>query len=298
MMKGPTNREHDGQQEASWEKHIGVAGTRDGGISKWLPEILEIPLRIDMDPRTAFRIEQLQNGNSPALGPAGQGQDDVLMASCDCANIKFYVTRPHEGSTRPHAGYPDLMVPYCEQENRSLICNPRDEKWWLRDDKYLAGTCACRSCRLSSGFEIQTWAFIPRSNIFIQLKDGAGEIVVPLDFTQLPSTYLQAYQSSQGVCRNFCGTCGATIFWHNDGRSDLIDVSVGIFRAPEGARATKWLDWWKARVSFEEETERDRWGNERLRAILLIQGLRRGLRDDFGEDEKDIGNWSLSRVVH
>lgn len=272
VMKGPVDQGLNSQQEASWEEHIGVADTKDGGLAKWLPDIPKSP------------AQQPQHGDSSALASSGRGHGESLRARCDCGSISFHVTRPDEDSRRPHSDYPDLMIPYCEEENKDLICNPRDGKWWLRDNKYLAGTCACRSCRLSSGFEIQTWAFIPRANIFNHFKDGTGEELVPLDFVQPPWTILQAYQSSHGVYRNFCGRCGATVFWHNDDRSDLIDVSVGLFCAPEGARATEWLDWWKSRVSFEEETGRGRWGNEGRRAIVFTGRLRKGLIESAGDE--------------
>ena len=63
---------------------------------------------------------------------------------------------------------------------------------------------------------------------------------------------MKSYASSEGVTREFCGTCGATVFWHCDERPDLIDVSVGLFDPEQGARVEGWLDWWTDRVSFEE----------------------------------------------
>jgi hypothetical protein len=123
--------------------------------------------------------------------------------------------------------------------------NTADVKWWLRagDTKYLAGTCACRSCRLASGVPVQTWAFVPKVNI--ELPDG-----LPWTFA---SGSLRQYNSSQGCYREFCSVCGATAFWHCEERPELVDVSVGLLRAPEGARAGTWLDWWTSRVSFREE---------------------------------------------
>lgn len=63
---------------------------------------------------------------------------------------------------------------------------------------------------------------------------------------------LTRYNSSEGVYREFCSVCGATIFWHCDERPLLIDVSVGILDPEEGARAENWLEWNKKRVSFRE----------------------------------------------
>ena len=66
---------------------------------------------------------------------------------------------------------------------------------------------------------------------------------------------LKQYESSQGVYRNFCGTCGATIFWHDLTRPDLIDVSAGLIHGRSGARAEEMLEWATQRVSFEEEAQ-------------------------------------------
>ena len=83
------------------------------------------------------------------------------------------------------------------------------------------------------------------------MRHPEGDFSV-LDFATLPKGILRSYRSSPGVIREFCPGCGATIFWHNHDRAELIDVSVGLFNA-SGARAEDWLDWWMHRVSFAEE---------------------------------------------
>lgn len=164
-----------------------------------------------------------------------------LNASCHCGGVQYRITQPNEDSWRCSSPWPDLIKP--SQSGHST--NDEDIKWWLTDNgtKYLAGTCACRSCRLATGVPIQTWAFVPRANI--QKLDGSA-----WDFK---GGSLQRYDSAPGVYREFCGVCGATAFWHCDERPDLIDVSVGLLRASEGARAEKWLKWYPGRVSFRED---------------------------------------------
>ena len=94
---------------------------------------------------------------------------------------------------------------------------------------------------------------------------------------------LRSYESSPGVMREFCPTCGATVFWHDKHRPELIDVSVGLLDAPEGARAEEWLEWWLARVSFEEDAGREREGSGKEETAVeaegwnLIPALKRGL---------------------
>jgi hypothetical protein len=153
--------------------------------------------------------------------------------------------------------------------------------------KYLSGTCACHPCRLTSGFEIQTWAFIPRRNILISSSSSSSQDQPhhhhkPLDFSTLdradPHQKLKAYESSPGRIREFCSVCGATVFWHDHFRPDLIDVSVGLLRAPEGARAESWLEWWTGRVSFSEDAGKGRTGGAKAWGEGVIGLLEEGLR--------------------
>ncbi|KAI1141042.1 hypothetical protein F5Y05DRAFT_376162 [Hypoxylon sp. FL0543] len=273
--------------------HIDTAGTRDGGLSPFI------------DVGDAEEPGGLvKHGHEGASSPHHTASltKDVLQAHCQCKNVRFYITRPDASSRLPHSGFPDLMVPF-KTSPREVVTNPRNEKWWLcpqgdpNPTKYLAGTCACRSCRLASGFEIQTWGFVPRSNIFFlhpsppsftssashtTLSHSASSPslsgAIPLDFATLPPGILQSYESSPGVLREFCPRCGATVFWHDRWRPDLIDVSVGLLDTPEGARAERWLDWWCGRVSFEEDADNGRVGEAAKWARGLVSGLARGLR--------------------
>jgi len=170
-----------------------------------------------------------------------ENEAEKLQAKCYCGGVEFYITRPSEASKHVRSPFPDLMVPYHSHSPE----NPDNETWWLRSNntKYLAGTCACNSCRLATGFDIQTWAFVSKPNMF--QPDGT-----PLDFD---NGTLKKYTSTKtDAIREFCGRCGATIFWHCLERPDLIDVAVGILDPEEGARAESWLEWWTDRVSFKE----------------------------------------------
>ncbi|OBT72962.1 hypothetical protein VF21_08471 [Pseudogymnoascus sp. 05NY08] len=228
-------------------RHINVDQTGDGGLSAWM--------RFRED-GTIIKsgMSHLANDYAPwvpmslTANPSNSQNTngDTLDASCFCGTVKFHVTRPNHESTLPKSQFPDLMIPYHSRSDE--IPNFNDEKWWIWGNRYLAGTCACNSCRKCSGFDIQSWSFIPRANIFMH---HSGK-VVGLDFMNLPEGILRSYNSSPGVTREFCPGCGATIFWHNTDRPELIDVSVGLFNA-QGARAEDWLHWWKERVSFAED---------------------------------------------
>jgi hypothetical protein len=304
-------------------RHDNVSDTKDGGISIFITEqnrqALPAPPNLVPEHR-----DSKPNNHDPCINtaqlPHAQSQspqkadDDTLPAHCACNTVKFHITRPNASSLLPHSPFPDLMIPYHTKD--PLIPNASDEKWWLRANgtKYLAGTCACRSCRLTSGFEVQTWAFVPRSNIYFHLPyqpSGAGsgddreacfgagdiceEVVVPLDFgafrerERLQRGVLKAYESSPGVVREFCATCGATVFWHDRWRPELVDVSAGLLDAPEGARAEEWLEWWVGRVSFEEDAGHDGEGDVDVDSKVwdLIPALKRGLGDWERKEGRD-----------
>ncbi|KAK5957113.1 hypothetical protein OHC33_001482 [Knufia fluminis] len=244
VQSGVVERIHSEQVSDALEEIFGnrhVHDTLDGGLSLCLT---------GGDPSESERrmqeIEASVSGNRPQPAsaapptPSIKSAEDRLFASCVCRGVKFFITRPNEQSRQCSSPWPDLIVPYHAHSSG----NPRDEKWWIREKgKWLAGTCACRSCRLGLGSPIQAWAFVSRSNIFN--PDGSN--------LSYDTGTLQSFESSSGVRREFCRDCGATIFWHSEERPDVVDVSVGVLRASEGALARAWLDWWTERVSFAEK---------------------------------------------
>jgi hypothetical protein len=87
-----------------------------------------------------------------------------------------------------------------------------------------------------SGTHVVAWTFVP-------LAQTSPRIPRDLKFGTLTS-----YKSSPGITRAFCGDCGATVFYSCDDldRADdehIVDLSVGILRAPEGPTAENWLTW-------------------------------------------------------
>ncbi len=247
--------------------------TKDGGISIWLGNKPDLHAAAPAEPSESSVQER--STEAAATGKS-------LSASCHCSNVHFTISRPDASSSLPRSNFSDLIFPYSSTPQET-VSNPTNAKWWLRENgtKYLAGTCACRSCRLISGFELQTWAFVPRTNIWFTTPsrqgDEEGGRLTPLDFNSLPPGTLKSYESSPGVLREFCPRCGATVFWHDKWRPDLIDVSVGLLRA-EGSRAESWLDWWTKRVSFAEDAENGREGEVATWTRRLVDALEGGLR--------------------
>ena len=278
--------------EFTHHKHVDDTG--DGGLAIWLPYVGD----------RVVGGRPTSNGSLPRAPPP-IGLDSptsrTVSAACHCGAVRFTVLpadHDSEVSRQPHSGFSDLLVPFAATDP-AITANPNDVKWWIRppaardsngssalpDDaapvftRWLAGTCACRSCRLATGFEIQTWAFIPRRCIIL----SSGQ---PLKFDQtgkcIALQSLSAYQSSSGVERNFCSCCGATVFWHDAWRPDLIDVSVGLLR-PEvgvGSRVEFLLDWCTTRVSFVEEATRGRSGLSALRGSSLANALEKGMKGE------------------
>ena len=205
--------------------------TKDGGLSAWLDLRSENACLFHDDVASAKGPVE-----NPSVGPE-------IQAFCHCKGVHIKITPPSEASAQLWSPYSDLIVPFYS----GSPANENNEKWWLRANgtKYFAGTCACTNCRLACGNDVQTWAFIPKVNI----RQVNGE---PLDFSM---GTLKQYESTKGKYRNFCGTCGATVFWHDDTRPHLIDVSVGLLDAKSGARAEELLEWATERVSFQEDAQ-------------------------------------------
>lgn len=251
--------------------HIFVADSKDGGLSDWVP---------DVDAWEGFSKGGRKLDAEWKEGFQARGERaEELQAYCHCKGVRFKITRPDESSADLSAPRGDIVGPSATEQDSS-----RDDAiWWLRENgtKYLGGTCACNECRLASGFDIQAWAFVPKANI----RQPGGK---SLDFG---AGTLKRYDSSEGVYREFCGKCGATVFWHSDSRPDLIDVSAGLLDAEEGARAESWLGWKTERVSFEEEAQNKdliarlsaglkHWGEEKASSSAAE-------KHDFGDEKTE-----------
>jgi hypothetical protein len=88
---------------------------------------------------------------------------------------------------------------------------------------------------------------------------------------------LAYYASSTGVLRFFCSTCSATFFFAEDKRPDLLDVSVGLLDAPDGARAEGFLSWSLGKIDFKDDAH---------------GGWRAGL---FDRVEEECEKWRVAR---
>ncbi|KIX97189.1 uncharacterized protein Z520_07303 [Fonsecaea multimorphosa CBS 102226] len=192
---------------------------------------------------TSRQVSEVELREMSLVGERKPGiQSESLEAKCHCEGVNIRITRPNFDSLKLQQRY----LP--EQEN-----------------KYVAGLCTCRSCRLATGVSFQPWAYIPPVNIF--LADTGKMVRFGAEGEQEDSngvTTLRHIWSSEDTCRSFCGRCGATVFyWHNN-RPEVVDVSVGVLRSQDGAMARNWLSWRKEGPSFKEDCVDE----ELLRAIF------------------------------
>lgn len=244
VQSGVIERIHSEQVFDALERivdHTSIHETIDGGLSSSLTGSQDYS-KPDLPQNTTAcsQIEANESAPSAISNPSSDQERSHLPASCVCGGVQFYLTRPDASSAAVSSPWPDLIVPYCDRDP----ANPGDVKWWIRDGgRWLAGTCACRSCRLGLGSPIQAWTFVSKSNLF---RPNGSALTFDLGT-------LQSFESSPGATREFCRRCGATVFWHNTERPGVVDVSVGLLRAPDGVLARSWLKWWTERVSFAEE---------------------------------------------
>jgi hypothetical protein len=141
--------------------------------------------------------------------------DEKVHVRCHCGAFECYITRPTPNDPGPTPGH---------------------GKWWLADDgrRYKAILDACKCCRKVTGVEINSWAYAPAINF--TMPDGS-----PLDPASHPA--LKHYESSPGIQRDFCGTCGASVFFRKASRvPQVFDIAVGLLQG-QGARAEDWLEW-------------------------------------------------------
>ncbi|ETS74453.1 hypothetical protein PFICI_14319 [Pestalotiopsis fici W106-1] len=196
--------------------------SKDGGGYIWLPEKNGVGNVIqhhgDQRGSEMVDVEAMRRNFAAEMTTSSTqepGQDDTLQASCHCGAFQCHITKPDPETPGPMTGR---------------------GKWWLAEDsrRYWAGLDACRSCRKVTGYEVNSWAYIPAFNF--RNPDGT-----PLDPATHPA--LHHYSSSPGVHRDFCATCGASVFFRRESRDPQVwDIGAGLLRG-RGARAEDWLQW-------------------------------------------------------
>ncbi|OQV01885.1 hypothetical protein CLAIMM_07175, partial [Cladophialophora immunda] len=172
----------------------------------------------DEDPLEERDLLQLQRTSlDPPSSAPERGR--MLEVSCHCGECQLLIAPPPYTATSE--GW------YVPKKDRS---------------KYYARFCCCRSCRLTLGFTLQPWAYIPPSQFFTLQNEPV--VFGPQTKETVQIDKLKHYQSSESVIRSFCSVCGATIFYQSFDRPYIIDLSVGVVRSKIGnTMAGEWLDW-------------------------------------------------------
>ncbi|ORY59651.1 Mss4-like protein [Pseudomassariella vexata] len=179
------------------------------GLQDWLPKIGDREMKVwNPDDGSA----------EPTIPEAevGANGEERLRAQCHCGGVSFTLPRPTK----------EVL----DDDWMSKFVSPVDKaKWKCCID-------ACNDCRLISGVEINAWLFAPLMLL---------EPKIDLDFKH---GTLKLYVSSPGTTRTFCDVCRATVFFWCEERqtkpgNNIVDISAGLLRAPEGVRADNWTTW-------------------------------------------------------
>ncbi|KAL6796284.1 Mss4-like protein [Trichoderma sp. SZMC 28013] len=229
------------KEEIVVTRHKWLDDTGDGGLAAWLSGMEGISVErfhtnVGGDVLTDQCWETLV---TPSEAPEPIQQQ--LEAKCHCGGVKFHITRPHDAATDLTSFSPPDFLGH-ETTSSSSSSSVAQGNWWLRqfNTRYLAGFCACTSCCSANGFEIQPWAYIPKSNIVIS---GGASLTTAFGA-------LRTVSRGQGVQRGFCTTCGASVFKAVEDQR-IIAISVGLLRATN-SRAEDWLEWETGRIGFQE----------------------------------------------
>jgi hypothetical protein len=224
--------------------------TVGGGFYDFLPALGDRTIKV-WNPEPGSGMMPLAGKNTPPKQEFDAAGNERLRVECHCGGVSFTVPRP---SVPEVAGDESL------------------KKWIspLEPNKWAACLDVCDDCRLMDGTHVVAWTFVPL------------ELTEPRVPDDLLFGTLSTYASSQNVLRGFCGVCGATVFFtceEDRKMSDkwqMVDISVGVIRAPEGTLAETWLTWRTARMSWMESGLRY--------DPLFTESLAKGL-DDWGRKQ-------------
>lgn len=206
--------------------HCFTKSAPGGGLFEWLPKIGERDIKIWNPDSPSSSAEE-----PPPKPEFDANGNEVLRAECHCGGVSFTIPRP--------------TIPAVKDDPYTAgFISPLDPAKWM------ACLDVCDDCRLVDGTHVVGWAFVPRAQIQPSMPPELA-----------PFGTMKTFASSPGVLRSFCGVCGATVFFSCDDRkpSDdkhVVDISVGILRAPEGVKAETWLTWRAGRLAWAASGER------------------------------------------
>ncbi|KAK8062647.1 hypothetical protein PG997_014744 [Apiospora hydei] len=184
-----------------------------------------------------------------------------LRAECHCGGVSFTIPRPSQ------AVLDDTYL-------RDYVSPSDPTKWKAFLD-------LCRDCGRLSGANVVPWMLVPRVVL---------EPPVPADLgreeqhqQQRPYGTLKTYKSSAPNTRGFCGVCGATVFLATKHREPtaaqaVLNVAMGLLRAPEGVKAEDWVTWRAGKPAWAEDAK----GYDEEFTVGLVEGHRRWGVEKYG----------------
>lgn len=104
-------------------------------------------------------------------------------------------------------------------------------RYALTGEPQSSDICHCVSCRRTSGAQSIAWLTFPLEGFSFVTGDPTS------------------FHSSQGVTRTFCGTCGTSLTYQNDGDPDSIDVTTASLDQPEKFPPTRHI-WTEDRLGW------------------------------------------------
>lgn len=167
----------------------------------------------DSEVVTDEEVKAMLGGGSAGLGnkststSTDQAAKAKLKVQCHCGNVDLDIARPE----------PDY--------NQGT-------------GKLAAFFDVCTSCRTVMGFEILSWATVPRRLITAPDTD--------LQSYLSDTSKVTHYKTSETVDRYFCTKCAASVFYYKHGLDDL-DLSLGLLQPDNNqeVRILNWLEWQK-----------------------------------------------------
>lgn len=116
-------------------------------------------------------------------------------------------------------------------------------RYTLTGDSVLNALCHCPSCRRASGSPVVAWSVF--ANEALQFTNGEPKV----------------YESSPGVNRAFCSSCGTPIYCETKDMPGFVDMTVNSLDEPEAVKPQMniWhrykMDWLSEVDSIESHAE-------------------------------------------
>jgi hypothetical protein len=255
-------------------KQIFLGDTADGGASVWLKHP-----NSDGSACKRFMLSA-DNGVASAAFPdekfAGAGYEqktqDSVPVRCRCKGIDYILRRGD------YSGLDGDQLPW--------NVDPATHK-------YLTILCGCDSCRLQGGVDLWYWTYVEMKHLSVRQHNApfpksSYELKSLIDKGDPLAGSLSYYASSTNVLRFFCGTCSATVFYAEEKRPEILDLSVGLLEASDGARAEGFLSWWYGEIENKENADGG-WRAEHFHRIENESEQWR-IREDYPKNWKRIAN--------